>query len=55
MCVYIYIPADQNLDNFPVPLKALTVQKCSISSHPIPKCQANSGLYTYFLAPYSLP
>ena len=41
-------------DNLQIPVNALLAQKCSVPSQPIPKCQASSGLCTYFLISYSL-
>ena len=41
--------ANQNLENVHISINALLEQKCSISSQPTPKQQANSTLYPYFL------
>lgn len=40
-----------NLNNFQAFISVSLDQKCSISSQPIPKHQAKSGLYTYFPVP----
>ena len=40
--------ANRNLGNFRVSVNAPLDQKCSISSQPMPKRQANSGLYISF-------
>lgn len=37
--------------NFYVPVNTPLDQKCCLSSQPIPRFQANSGLYTYFIVP----
>ena len=43
--------ANENLDNFHVPVNAPFDQKCSISSQPPPNAQPSSEHYAYFLLP----
>ena len=43
--------ANENLDNFHVPVNAPFDQKCSISSQPPPNAQPSSEHYTYVLLP----
>lgn len=45
--------ANQNLENFRVSVHVPIDQKFPLFCQPFPKCQANFGLYTYFLVPYS--